>query len=193
MSRSMLPGWSNCSSANLISFGIFKLFVFSLEGGVVPVMLDKTAQSSVVCQSVFLDLKWIEKLWCVSVFTLLMPWMGTCVWVLDNLKRCTHLSVVKCDWEPLSNMALHGTLTRSILNLNNGCCKKNVISGNTLQWKVSVDFCSCCALCICRMVIVCGRPLDICYLILFSNVKHSMMTLVTLPAQLLRACVRFTE
>jgi len=40
-----------------MSFGIFQLDVSSLERGVVPVMLDKMAQSSVVCQSVCLDLK----------------------------------------------------------------------------------------------------------------------------------------
>jgi hypothetical protein len=43
------------------------------------------------------------------------------------------------------------------------------------------------------MVIVCGGPFVICCLILFINVKQSMMSLVTLPAQLLRAGVRFTE
>jgi len=44
----------------------------------------------------------------VSVLTLDMPWICACVWVLDNLKRCTHLSVMKCDWEALSSNALHG-------------------------------------------------------------------------------------
>jgi hypothetical protein len=104
----MPPGWLKCSSANLMSSGIFQLTVSSLEGGVVPIMLDKMAQSSVVCQSVCLDLQWIETLWCVAVFTLLMPWMDACVWVLDNLKLCAHLSVMKLDWDPLSNRALHG-------------------------------------------------------------------------------------
>ena len=38
-----------------------------------------------------------------------MPCICACVWVLDNLKHCTHLSVMKYDWEALSNNALHGT------------------------------------------------------------------------------------
>jgi len=67
------------------------------------------ALSSVVCQSVCLDRKYIETLWCVAVFTLLMPCMDARVWVLDKLKSCTHLSVRKCDWVALSNNALHGT------------------------------------------------------------------------------------
>ena len=72
-------------------------------------MLDKIVQSRVVCQSVCLDINCIEIMWCVAVFTLLIPVMDACVWVLDNLKRCTHLSVIKCDWESLSNNALHVT------------------------------------------------------------------------------------
>ena len=75
----------------------------------VRVMLGKMAQSSVVCQSVCLDLNWIEKLCCITVLTLLMPWMVARVWVLDNLKGCTHLSYMKLDWEPLSHRALQGT------------------------------------------------------------------------------------
>jgi len=50
-----------------MSFGIFQLIVSILEGGVVPVMLEKMAQSSVVCQFVCLDLKYIETLMCCSV------------------------------------------------------------------------------------------------------------------------------
>jgi len=53
--------------------GSIRLLVSSLEDGMVPIMLGKIAQSSVVCQSVCLDLKWIETLCCVAVFTLLMP------------------------------------------------------------------------------------------------------------------------
>ena len=83
--------------------------VFNLVAGVMPVMFGNTAQSSVVCQSVCLDLKWMETLCPVEVFTLDMPWMDVCVCVLGNLRRCTHLSVMKWDWEPLSNNALHGT------------------------------------------------------------------------------------
>jgi len=105
----MPPGWSNCSSANLMSLGIFQVLVSNLVDGVVPMIRDKMAQSSVVCQSVCLDLKCIETLWCVAVFMLLMPCIDACLWVLDNLKRCAHLSVMKCDWEALSNSALHGT------------------------------------------------------------------------------------
>ena len=181
-------------SASLMSFGIFQLVILvsSLEGGVVPVILDKMAQSSVVCQSVCLDLKCIEVLWCVVVFTLLMPWIDACVWVLDNLKRCTHLSVMRLGATVWQGPAWD-ILTRFILNINNGCCKNNVISGFTFQWTLSVDLCSCCALCICRIVIVCGGPFVICCLILFINVKQRMMSLVTLPAQMLRACVRLSE
>ena len=105
----MHPGWSNCSSASLMSLGICQVLVSSLVDGVVPVMFDKMAQSSVVCQSVCLDLRCTDTLWCVAVFTLLIPCIEVCDWVLDNLKRCTHLSVMKCDWEALSNNALHGT------------------------------------------------------------------------------------
>jgi len=73
------------------------VLVSSLVDGVLPVMLERMAQSSVVCQSVCLDLNCIQTLWCVAVFTLLIPVMDACVWVLDNFKRCTHLSVMKCD------------------------------------------------------------------------------------------------
>ena len=73
------------------------MLVSSLVDGVGPVMLDKIVQSRVVCQSVCLDINCIEIMWCVAVFTLLIPVMDACVWVLDNLKRCTHLSVIKCD------------------------------------------------------------------------------------------------
>jgi len=38
-----------------------------------PVMFGSTAQSSVVCQSVCLDLKWMETLCPVDVFTFYMP------------------------------------------------------------------------------------------------------------------------
>ena len=69
----------------------------SLVTDVIPVMLDNTAQSSLVCQSVCLDLNCTETLWCVAVFTLLIPCIDVCVWVLDNRKRCTHVSVMKCD------------------------------------------------------------------------------------------------
>ena len=77
--------------------------------GVVAVMWDKMAQLSFVCQSVYLDLKYIETLWYVSVLTLDMPCICAYVLVLNNIKRCTHLSVIKCYWEALSNNALHGT------------------------------------------------------------------------------------
>ena len=80
-----------------MSVGIFQLLVSNLVGGVVPVMLDNIALSSMVCQSVCLDLKCTETLWCVAVFTLLIPCIDVCVWVLGNLKCCTHLSVMKCD------------------------------------------------------------------------------------------------
>jgi hypothetical protein len=56
-----------------MSLGGFQLLVSSLVGGVVPVMLSKMAQSSVVCHSVCLDLKWIETLLYVEVFALPMP------------------------------------------------------------------------------------------------------------------------
>ena len=105
----MLPGWSNCSSAKLLSMGIFQVLVSNLVHGVLPVMWDKMAQLSVVCQCVCLDLKCIETLWYFSVFTLDITCIDACVWILDNIKRSTHLSVMKCDWEALSNNILHGT------------------------------------------------------------------------------------
>jgi len=86
-----------------MSLGSIQLLVSSLLDGVVPVMSGKMAQSSVVCQSVRLDLNWTETLCFVAVFTFLMLWMDARVWVLDNL------SVMKLDWDPLSNEALHGT------------------------------------------------------------------------------------
>jgi len=52
--------------------------------------------SSVLCQSVCLDLKSIEAMWCVAVFPLLMTCIDACVWVLNNLKH-THISVMGCD------------------------------------------------------------------------------------------------
>jgi len=90
-----------------MSLGIFQVLVSSLVDGVLPVMLDRMAQS-IVCQSVCLDLNCIETLWRVAVFTLLMPVMNAFVWVLDNLKRCRHLCGMKCDCEALPNNALHG-------------------------------------------------------------------------------------
>jgi hypothetical protein len=48
----MLPGSLNSSSASLMSLGNFQLLISNLMSGVMPVILDNTAQSSVVCQSV---------------------------------------------------------------------------------------------------------------------------------------------
>jgi hypothetical protein len=93
----MLPGSLNYSSAKLISLGIFQLLISNLVTGVMPVMLGNIAQSNVVCQSVCLDLKCSETLWCVAVFTLLIPCIDVCVWVLGSRSHCTHLSVIKCD------------------------------------------------------------------------------------------------
>jgi len=109
MSRSMSPGWSNCTLSNLVFLGIFQALTSIMVNDVVSLMWDKIKQLIVVCQSVCLDLKWIETLWYVSGLTLDMPCICACVWVLGNLKRCTHLSVMKCDWEALYNNALHGT------------------------------------------------------------------------------------
>ena len=86
MSWSMLPGWSNCSSVNLMSLVNFLVLMSNLLDGVVPVMWDRMARLSVVCQSVCLDLKCTETLWYVSVLTLVMPCICACVWVLGNLK-----------------------------------------------------------------------------------------------------------
>ena len=63
----MSPGWSNCSSARLMSVGIFQLLVSSLVGGVVPVMLDNIT----------------SQVWCANV----------CVWILNVLK---HYVVLQC-------------------------------------------------------------------------------------------------
>ena len=111
----MPPGWSNCSSDNLMSLGIFQVIVSNLVDGVVPVIWDKMAQLSVVCKSVCLDLKCIDTLWYVSVLTLDMPCIDACVWFLENLKRCTHPSVMKCHWQALSNNAMHGTYWQNLL------------------------------------------------------------------------------
>jgi len=111
----MPPGWSNCSSDNLMSLGIFQVIVSNLVDGVVPVIWDKMAHLSVVCKSVCLDLKCIDTLWYVSVLTLDMTCIDVCVWILDNLKRCTHLSVMKCHSQALSNNALHGTYWQNLL------------------------------------------------------------------------------
>jgi len=105
----MLLCWSNCSSANLMFLGIFQVLVSDLVDDVVPVMWHKMAQLSFVGQCVCLDLKCIKTLWYISVLTLDMPCICACVCVLDNVKRCTHHSVMKCDWEALSNNPLHGT------------------------------------------------------------------------------------
>ena len=105
----MLPGWSNCSSANLISLWIFQVLVSKLVNGVVPVMWDNVEHLTVVCQSVCLDLKWIKSLWYFPVLTLELPCISAYVCVLDNFMRCTHLCVMKCDWEALSNNAMQGT------------------------------------------------------------------------------------
>ena len=90
-----------------MSLGIFQVFISSLVNRVIPVMLHKMVQSSVVCNSVCLHHA-VCKISCVAVLTLLIPIMDVCVWVFDKLKRYTHLSMIKCDWETLSNNALHG-------------------------------------------------------------------------------------
>jgi len=77
--------------------------------GVLPVTWDKKAQLSVVCQSLCLDLKCIGTLWNASEVTLVMPCNSACALFQDNLKSCTHLSVIKCEWEALSNNSLHET------------------------------------------------------------------------------------
>jgi len=91
-----------------MSVGILQLLVSSLVAGVVPVMSDKTAQLRVSCQYVCRDLMCIDTQWFATALELLMPWMEECVWVLDNLRRCTHLSVMKCDCSALSRSALRG-------------------------------------------------------------------------------------
>jgi len=55
------------------------------------------AELSVVCQSVCLDLKSIERLFYASVLTLDMPCNFACFRVPSNLRRCTNLSVMKYD------------------------------------------------------------------------------------------------
>jgi len=62
MSRSMLSVWSKCSSFNLLSLEIFQVLVPNLVDVVVQVMWDKLEQLCVVCLSVCLDLKCIEKM-----------------------------------------------------------------------------------------------------------------------------------
>ena len=91
-----------------MSLGIFQVLVSLLVDALVPIMWDKMTQLSVVWQSVCLDLKWNETLWNVSMLTLVMPCICACVLVLDNFKRCTHLSVMKCECEEISNYYLHG-------------------------------------------------------------------------------------
>jgi hypothetical protein len=63
----------------LMSVGIFQLLISNLVGGVVPVMLVKTALPNVVFQSVCLDLKCNETLCYIAVLTLLIPCIEVCV------------------------------------------------------------------------------------------------------------------
>jgi len=122
---SIAPGWLNCSSASLMLVGILHVLVSNLDVGVLLVMCGNTAQLTVVCQSVCLDLMWSETLWWVAVFTLLIPCIYTGVWVLGNLRRWTHFSEMKFSCEALSNRTRHGTywlylfLTSTIAVANN--------------------------------------------------------------------------
>jgi len=91
----------------MLYLGIFQVLVSNLLDGVVPVMWHKMAQWMIGCQSVCLEFNCIVTVWFIAVLTCLMPCIDACVWVLDNHKRCTHHSVIKYDWEALSNNALH--------------------------------------------------------------------------------------
>ena len=81
------------SSANLMSVGIFQRLVSSLAAGFVPVISDKTAQFRLSCQSICRDLMCTDTQWLATALEWLVPCMEERVWILDNLRRCTHLSV----------------------------------------------------------------------------------------------------
>jgi hypothetical protein len=76
---------------------------------VVPVIWFKTALFIVAVQSVCLDLNCNVTLCWMLVLALLIPSIEVCVWVLGSFRRCTHFSVMKCVWDPLSRSARHGT------------------------------------------------------------------------------------
>ena len=105
----MCPGSLNWLSANWMSCGRFQLDMFSLVVGVLSVISGNTAQLTVDCQSVYFERIWTFTLWCVEVFTLLIPWMKALVCCLVSPRRFTHCSVIKFNWDALSSNTLHGT------------------------------------------------------------------------------------
>jgi len=133
-----------------MSLGILQVHVSNLEQGVVTVMIDKMTQSSAVCKTVCLDLKCIENLRWVALFTLLMTFMDVCVWIIVYLK---HLSVMKCNWETLSNNIMQGTYWPDFFWIQQLLLRVECDFWVCLWMKIRVNICSWVALCICRWTI----------------------------------------
>jgi len=143
----------------------------------------------ILCKLVCLDLKCIETLWCDAVLTLLMPCIDAYVWILDNLKRCTHLSVMKCDWEALSNNALHGTYWPDLFWTSTMAVASRIWfldlplnEQYVLTSAVGLPLASAGGPLV-------ADPLIISWLILPVYMQQGMMSLVTLTTHLLRTCV----
>ena len=115
-----------------------------------------------------------------------MPFMDACVWVLDNLKRCTHLSVMKCDCAALTMLymghigQIYSELPQQLLQVECGFW--------VCPWmNICVYFCSWVALCIYRSIMVCW-PLVI-WLSMYIYMQQSIMSIVTLATHLHWTCV----
>jgi len=109
----MSPGKLKFSSSSLISVVLLQLFISSLVACVVPVMSDETAQLRESCQSLCRYLMCIEKQWFATTLELLLPWIEERDWILDNLRRCIHLPVMKWDCDAPYRSALHGIYWRT--------------------------------------------------------------------------------
>jgi len=157
-SRSMSSRKLKFSSASLISLGILPLIVSSLVAGVVPVILDKTAHLRLSCPSVCRDLICTDTQLFARGLELLMPWIEKCVGDLDNLRRCTHVSVMKCDCDALSRTALYDIH------------RPELIWSSTIAVASYIWFCvlplsepfvfilQLCCLCNCRSIVICWSP-----------------------------------
>jgi hypothetical protein len=121
------------------------------------VTCGNTAQLIVVCQSECLDLKWIDILRLVFVFTLLMPWMDVDCCVPGNLIPYTHPSEMKFNCNALSNKTACNILIEFVLNFHNGCCQNDLICWCAFKWAICMSTSAAGMPLLCRIVVFCSR------------------------------------
>ena len=124
--RSISVGKIKLSPASLISVGIFQLFVSSWLAGVVPVISDKTAQIRLSCQSVCRDLICIDTQKFATALDLQMPKIEERVYALNNLRRFTPQSVMKCGCNALSRSALNVVYLKNRIRISTIAVVSNI-------------------------------------------------------------------